>query len=235
MTRASLRRIALPALFAALLVASGVACSSDEDGSSEDTGQDLERFLEGLLLKEEDLPPGFTRGGLNISANERLAESAADPQAELARLEALGRQLGVEVTFAPQDNLAPEFPVGGGIENSISLYSTPEGASQAMNEGVESARQADWASIHPGLTEVTMQELPRPVGDESVWFRISGLDESGQRSIDDQVVYRIGAARIFLRVVSVFDPAAPPEVFADDVARWAEIVAGRTREALASG
>ena len=194
---------------------------------------DLESQLERVVLRTEDLPASLQRSSIIFSPNEDLAQSAPDAVAELARLDELGRLLGVEVAFVPRDP-GSELVVKGGIQNSVSLYRAAEGASQSLQEGVAGARQTDWVALYTDLKDVSVDELPREIGDESVWFRVSGLDQAGKVVVDDQVVFRVGRARAFLRIISSFADAALADQFASEVETCAEIVVGRARADFAA-
>lgn len=219
----------------ALAIALAAACGDGEGGQQEeDKGIDpeLQALLEGMVLRREDLPPGLERAGVSFSTNEDVAQAASDQEAELARLEGWGRQLGIDVSFVPGTDAPPDLPVHG-IQNSVTLYTAPDGASQSFRRAVEEARQADWLKRYPDLTEVEMEETNREVGDESVWFRVTGLDQSGNLVIDDQVAFRVGPVRSFLRVVSLFQVNTQRDAYLDEVASWARLVADRIGQAIA--
>ncbi len=191
--------------------------------------QDIEAQLAAAVLREGDLPDELQRSSLIFSTNEELSQGAPDEAAELARLEELGRQLGVEVAFVPLDPGTVSSPVRGGIQNSVSAYLAAEGAGRSLQEGVAEARQNDWESLYGDLTEISVEELPRDVGDESVWFRVIGRDQGDRLVVDDQVVFRVGRARVFLRVISAFADRGPADQFAGEVEECAAIVVGRAR------
>jgi len=238
-------------LLAALVVLAAVACSGgggDSDGPTptaapsfticgtpdaplDETAnpQDIEAQLAAAVLREGDLPDDLQRSSLIFSTNEELSQGAPDEAAELARLEELGRQLGVEVAFVPLDPGSASSPVRGGIQNSVSAYMAADGAGQSLQQGVAEARQNDWEALYGDLTEVSVEELPRDVGDESVWFRVIGRDQGDRLVVDDQVVFRVGRARVFLRVISSFAERGPADQFAEEVDECAAIVVGRAR------
>ena len=239
-------------LLAALVVLMAVGCSnggdSDEptptaasstvcgspDASPDVTAdpQDVRAQLAVVVLRDGDLPDDLQRSSVIFSTNEDLSQGALDEAAELARLEELGRQLGVEVGFVPLDPGSASTPVRGGIQNSFSAYLSADGAGDSLEAGIAEARQNDWPALYSDLSDVTVEELPREVGDESVWFRVVGRDQGDQFVVDDQVVFRVGRARAFLRVISSFAERAPADQFADEVAECAEIVVGRSRAIL---
>ena len=193
---------------------------------------ELQALLESMVLSSEDLPAGLQRVGLLFSTNEDIVESAPDPEAELAELERLGRRLGIDANFAPTGAVPEDFPVRGGIQNTVSLYTAPEGASESFQEGVDGARQTDWPSLYPDLRTVVADEVDRRLGDQSVWFRITGVDDSGQFIVDDQVAFRVGPARSFLRVVTAFDEGAGGDVYLNEVEGWARLVVDRIEREL---
>lgn len=237
---------ALP--LAALLMALGAACSGGDDGAPTDTAGpgpvcvssglaptglvaplDPQTELEAIVLRDEDVPD-LQRSSLTFSSNEDLADSAQDPEAELAKLEQLGRQLGVDVAFLPDANT--DSPVKGGIQSSVSIYQTADGASQSLQESIAEARQTDWEVRYPELTRVRDVEITRPIGDESAWFRITGRDPAGLVVIDDQVVFRAGRTRAFVRVVSQFADETALDPFIGEVAACAGIVVERAQAVL---
>jgi len=235
-------------LFAALAVLLVAACSGGSGGptptvrpsatlcgsapaspSAVVDPQDVEGRLAAVLLREGDLPDDLESSSLVFSTNEELSQGAPDETAELARLEELGRLLGVEVAFIPLDPGAASSPVRGGVQNSLSAYVAADGAGQSLQEGVAEARRNDWEALYGDLTEVFVEELPRDVGDESVWFRVIGRDQGDQVVVDDQVVFRVGRARVFLRVISSFADRGRADQFADEVEECAAIVVGRAQ------
>ena len=224
-------------LTAFVAVLAFAACSGGDDTTSSSTipTDNLEARLASTLLTENDAPAGFQRAALSYSTNQDLARSDIDSQAKLAKLDGWGRLLGVDTSFLPLDDLPADVPVRGGIQNSVSVYLNAQGAGQSLQEDIQKARQADWKQSYADLKDVAVVELPRSVGDESVWFRVTGLDSNGALATDDQVVFRAGSARAFLRVLSIFPAGSPTDVFADRVAQWAETVVQRTQQTFPGG
>ena len=240
-------------LLAALVVLLVAACSDDGDSADSSSTvaassticgtpdaspdvtadpQDVRAQLTAVVLREGDLPEELQRSSVIFSTNDDLSQGAPDEAAELLRLEELGREMGVEVGFVPLDQGSAASPVRGGVQNSVSAYESADGAGQSLQTGIDEARQYDWPALYGDLTDVTVEELPRNVGDESVWFRVIGLDQGDRVVVDDQVVFRVGRARVFLRVISSFAERGPADQFADEVEECAEIVVGRSRAIL---
>ena len=116
----------------------------------------------------------------------------------------------------------------------MSLYRTPEGASDSFAEGVRTARDTDWPPLYPGVQELEVAEIERPgIGDEAIWFRISGFDDGEALVVDDQVAFRVGSVRSFLRVVTVVDAGTGRDAYLDQVEAWARLVAERIAAASA--
>ncbi len=209
---------------------SSTVCGTPDAASDETANpQDIAAQLAAVVLREGDLPDNLQRSSLIFSTNDELSQGAPDEAAELARLEELGRQLGVEVAFVPLDPGSASSPVRGGIQNSVSAYVAADGAGQSLQQGVAEARQNDWPALYTDLTDVSVEELPRDVGDDSVWFRVIGRDQGDQVIVDDQVVFRVGRARVFLRVISSFADRGSADQFAGQVEECAAIVVGRAR------
>lgn len=191
-----------------------------------------ETQLEVILLQDDEVP-ALQRSSLIFSTNEDLAESAPDPDAELARLGEIGRILGAQADFIPTD-AASSTSIARGVQSSASLYTAADGASQSLQESVEETRLTDWDALYPELSSVRVEELTRTIGDESAWFRVRGSDPAGMPVVDDQVVFRAGRARAFVRVFGQFPDEDAIEGFADEVEACAEIVVKRARDILAA-
>lgn len=236
-----------------LLVA---ACGSDDDtvGGGELTQSpapgvtlsSLEQSLASVLLEESDLPPGLQGTAPIFSTNDDLA---ADSE-RLATIIATGRRLGVDVQFIPTDQLDPDYPVRGGIQSAASIYESPLGASETFLEAVGDARANDWAANYPSLTDVTVTEISRDVGEESVWLRVSGTAEcefivtpvpgegptptcsETKIVVLDNVLFRQGRVRGFLQVSGLFPPVSAQDVFVDQVLQWVELMTDRAQTAF---
>jgi hypothetical protein len=229
------------------------ACGGDDDdddpaesgspsAASPTTGT-IEEQLESILLNDDDVPDGLEGSGLAYSTNEQLAGSSEE---ELQRLNLLGRQLGVDLTFIPTAEIPMDTPGRGGIQNSASVYTNVPGASETFKTRIQAARTNDWAANYADLNDVKAAELQRPLGDESVWVRVTGLDECeadvppGEPSptiecrprltVIDHVLVRAGRNFIYLSAVSDTAAGSIPEVFAGDIQRWVQVVVDRARE-----
>ena len=226
----------LAALTLAVLLA--LACGGGDgggDGGGEDANGSVadpaaQALLEKMVLGEDDLPEGLAQLSGSFSTNEDLA---GDSEAELAKLEGWGRRLAYDLQFVPGPEASIDLEVQG-VQNTVSLYRTAQGASDSFAEGVMTGRATDWPAAYPDVREVEAEEIQPPgLGDENVWFRITGLDSSGRFFVDDQLVLRVGSVRSFLRVVAVFDSEAGRDAHQDQVEAWARLVAGRVVAALA--
>lgn len=247
------------ALFAPIALLTFVlACGGDDDGSGTPgpsgsggasptaTRDALQDKLASVLLTTEDVPQGLEASGLNFSYNADVAGS----QAELDRLNQLGRLLGVDLTFIPTDSLPEEEPVRGGIQNSASVYTEPEGASQTFQETVTSVRGTDWQQQYPDLANFEVHEVDQQVGDESIWIRVTGTETctaqtpagasptelpsvtcpSPRMIVDDYVIFRAGRVRSLIKVLSAHPLDSPADVFQETVAGLAGTVVQRAGE-----
>lgn len=178
-----------------------------------------QQLLEQMVLRAEDLPAGLAQVDVGTSTNEDLASSAANPEQELARLEGLGRLLGYEVSFVPGTESPPERGIVA-VSSGASLYLAADGASSSFANDAQKARDADWLASYPNLTDPTVTEVERPeLADESIWIRISGLQDEGQDTlfIEDFVVFRRSRVRGYLRAVSLVEASASRDAHLQDL------------------
>lgn len=223
----------------ALLVLGALAFAASGCGDGDDAEEivsEFEELLPQVVLEEEDFTTGVQQVSSFFSTNQDVADTAIDAEGELAKLERWGRVLGYDTQFAP----GPEAPVGieiQGVQSTASVYATTQGAADSFAEAVSDARDTAWAERYPGVADLEVEEVERPdLADEYVWFRISGMDEnSGKLVIDDQVAFRVGSVRGFLRVVTVFDPSEPRDVYQDEVAEWVRLLAARIADTAIPG
>ena len=133
-----------------------------------------------------------------------------------------------------QESAGPK--VSGFIVREAAQHFSSWRASESLQEGVAGVRESDLAASYPDLQDVAVEELDRQIGDESTWFRITGISDAGDLVIDDQVAFRVGSARSFLRAVSTFDADANAgrDAYLEEVAALAEVAASRIERALAS-
>ena len=212
----------------ALACGGGDGDGGDANGSEIDP--EAQALLEKMVLQEGDLPDGLAQLSASFSTN---ADLAGDSEEELEKLEGRGRQLAYDLQFVPGPDASIDLEVQG-IQNTVSLYRTAQGASDSFAEGVTTGRDTDWPAAYPDVREVEVEEIEPPgLGDESVWFHITGVDPGGRWFVDDQLVLRAGSVRSFLRVVAVFDSEAGRDAHLDQVEAWARLVAGRVEAALA--
>jgi hypothetical protein len=153
----------------------------------------------------------------------------------------------VDLTFIPTETLPENEPVRGGIQNSASVYTNTGGASQTFQETAAEARSTDWKAGYPELSNVTVIEVNRQVGDESLWIRISGFETctvqtpvgqtpggpvetfacpGGKFVVDDYVIFRAGRTRSLLKVLSQH-ATSESGIFEEQVQAWAELVVER--------
>lgn len=221
--------VALPVLALLSIVAAGCSGGGGQEGEIDLADRAL---LERMVLTAEDLDNGMQQVSAALSTNKDVAGSLPESEEQLEQLEQWGRKLGYDVEFQPTEASPPDLPVQG-MQNTASLYETAGGAADSMAEGVVKARQTDWDALYPGLSEFNVDERSFDLGDETLWFRISGIEQPGGRLIlDDQVVVRVGRVRSFLRVVSVHPPGSDREIYADQVGAWAQVLVQRIQDAL---
>lgn len=250
-----MRRLITVATLLALALAA-VACGAGDDGPG-DTGTpvgaspsatrgELETKLASVLLQVSDVPAGLQSSGLNYSFNADVAGS----QEELDRLDTLGRLVGVDLTYVPTESLPENEVVRGGIQNSASVYTNADGASQTFQETVTSVRATDWQQSYPDLADFSVHEVARTVGDESIWLRISGTETctaqtpvgasptelpsvtcpSPRKVVDDYVIFRAGRTRALIKVLSAHPLDSPKDVFEDQVQAWSQLVVDRANQ-----
>ena len=206
------------------------AACGGSDGS--DGGGDVREQLTRMVLRLEDLPSGYTEEKGDYSENEDVA---LGNQEKLARLEEQGRILGYDTAFPRGDVSEKEAPFVG-VDSSVSLYETAEGASASWKEAVEEARSTDWAAVLD-FGDTRVEEVQRSIGEETVWIRVTGVVELGEEQtpilvIDDQILIRDGRARGFLRSFAAIEGSSDRAALIDDVAALAEQQVRRMREAL---
>ena len=230
------------------------ACGGDGDVdvtpgiSASPVDNSLEGRLASILLTEDDVPAGLQGAGLHYSTNEDVA---GDFPEEIKRLRELGRLLGVDYTLIPTETLPQSVPIRGGIQNSASVYVDASGASDSFLETVAQARANDWELGYPELEDFSVVELDRPVGDESLWIRITGIESDciiethpgvspdalpsvtcppPRVVVDDYVIFRAGRVRSLVKVLSTHPIVASEDVYASQVQHWADIVVERARD-----
>jgi len=214
------------------VVAVGCRGSGKEAGGEED-----QALLEQVVLTADDLPAGLQRVSATFSTNEQAAEGAPDPEEELSKLESWGRRLGYEVTFLRGAETPPDFPVRG-LQIVASLYDTAQGASFSLADDVSVAQSADWPQSYPQLTDVEVEEVGASgIGDQRYWIRVTGFDSLNPTAlrVDDQVTFRVGRVRAFLRVDAEFPGATDRTVYSDQVEGWARLLSERIAGVLAAG
>ena len=215
------------------LLAIALALSWGCGGGADENTAELEQLLSRMALTPDDFPLGLQQASATYSTNEDVADGFADAEAALQRLESLGRRLGHDVQLVP----GPEAPAGmviRGIEVTVSIYETPEGASQSFEDGANDARATDWERLYSNLTELDVQERPTDeLGDQAIWFRVSGIDDHDRLSVDDQVARRVGPVRGFLRVATLFGQGVDRDIFIPQVSGWTQTLAERIQTSLA--
>lgn len=241
------------------LAALAVACGGDDDAPGDTSGsptiapsgtvdpnqQALRDQLASILLQANEVPPGLDVGAPIFATNE---QAAGTNQEALQHMIETGRQLGADKTFLPTDRLSPAESVRGGVQSSASVYTGAAGAAQTFQETVDEARANDWAANYPDLEELRVDEIPQTIGDESLWLRISGLEqceaavtntpgpdgtvppatcEGKKRVILDNIIFRVGRVRALISVSSLVAQQAEPDILVPQFKGWADLVAGR--------
>lgn len=195
----------LAALLAALLLAPLAAACGDDDGNGNGNGDDaFRRVLASMVLQIDDVPDGMQSLGTSYSTNEDAASGLGrGPTKE--QLDAWGRILGHSNDFQATEPTTESSITA--ISTSVSIYQTPQGASDSFTNRVSAARGADWATAHSDLTEFQQEDLQRDLGvDDMLWLHFTGYKEIGpgdRRLIsDDQVVFPVDRAWGFIGVIS---------------------------------
>ena len=194
--------------------------------------EDVEETLRRMLLQPDDLVPGFVRVDETFTTNEDLIASSADPDATREEVELWGRILAYEATFHPGP-AAPPGTVAQAINSSSSLYDTAEGAALSFTDVRESVEETDWQAAQPDLEQFQQELIEREsMADELVWLRLSGLAPAlGGIVIDDLIIFRVGRARGFLRVLAV-SPDEDRNLILGDVEGWVRAQIQRMKDAL---
>ena len=255
--------LAMRRLFAALLVSLAVlfiACGNDGSADPTPTGSaapgtatlsPLEASLFAVTLQPSDLPDGLEASAPDFQTNEEFAGNDPDM---LQRLIELGRQLSVDVQYIPTDRLEETTPLRG-LQSSASAYTEPEGASESYQEIAAQASAVDWAAGYPELQDAQVRQVDESLGDESLWFRISGQlacsvlitptpDMSGvvpsascaetKLFIVDEVIFRTGRVRAYLKITTLFDPDAADDSYVDQIKDWADLITQRAQSEFPS-
>jgi len=241
-----MRRLFSCAVLCALLLVV-VACGGGDDPNGSATPattgpggiatlSGLQGQLAAVLLQPSDVPDGLDAGAPAFSTNQDIA--GTDQQA-LQQLVEQGRQLGVDVTFLPTPRLDPASPIRGGIQNSASVYTSSLGAGDSFRQTEAAARGNNWQANHPEMLELKVTEVPVTFGDESIWLRLAGKDcltsppnGSTAQPCDGQqhmvfldiVIFQVGRVRAFLQTQTLFDVAAAPDVYQDQISQWAAAI-----------
>jgi hypothetical protein len=158
-----------------------------------------------MVLQPADVPQGLEQAGESFTTNEQLAAPGVGIRPSIEKIEEWGRILGYERDF--QAAGAVSGPPVFAMNSAASLYEEPNGTSDSFADIAQQARDTDWATFYPELKEFQVDEVERglPV-DEMLWLRISGLrpKSTGDGHVlvaDDQVVFRVGRVRAFVRVL----------------------------------
>ena len=159
-----------------------------------------------MVLQREDVPEGLEQAGEQFTTNEELAAPGIGVRPGIEKIEEWGRILGYERDFQAAGFGGSGPPIIG-VNPAASLYEAPEGASASFADVAQQARDTDWAQFYTDLTEFEVREVDRDVpADEILWLRLSGLRPSTTGGgplllVDDQIVFRVGQVRAFLRVL----------------------------------
>jgi hypothetical protein len=189
-----------------------------------------------MVLQEAQVPEGQARAGEDFTTNEQLVASGVGGAPEAAKIEEWGRVLGYETDFQAAE--LPSGPLITGINTAGSVYKTPEGATASFNDTAQRARDADWGAFYTDLTEFQEQEIQRDLPADGVfWLRLSGLraridGEGHVLVVDDQIAYRVGPVRGFLRVLTSEDEGTDRNLEVTRVEALLRTQIQNTREAL---
>lgn len=170
--------------------------ATDEDG--------LQDVLPDLILQFEDLPEGLQPLGGSFSTNAEAASGLGTGPTQ-AQLDEWGRILGFAADY---QRTAPTGTANvTAINTSVSLYATPEGATESFENRIPQAREADWQPSHADLEEFQQEELsPDLPVDDLFWMHLTGFQPIGpdERVLvsDDQIVFLVGETWGFIGVVS---------------------------------
>jgi hypothetical protein len=189
-----------------------------------------------MVLQETDVPQGLQRAGEDFTTNQELTESGLGGAPPAERVEEWGRILGFETDFQAAE--LPAGPLITGIDTAASLYKTTEGATASFEETAQRARDADWTLVHEDLDEFQQREVQRDLpADGSMWLRLTGLRPrvSGGGHVlvvDDQIIYRVGTVRGYLRVLTSEDGAIDRDLVIQQVEALLRRQIQNTRDAL---
>jgi hypothetical protein len=220
----------------ACFVLAAAACGGDDDDDSNTPSEQEQRdLLTRMVLTEGDLPDGLVELNRSFTNNDESARGAADPQAELEKFETWGRVLGLSVAFVlSPDAEGPQTFLA--VQSDASLYGDAQGCHLSYEDDVDRAKQADWATSFPELTEVRVAELDVSEigGDEAYWLRVVGKTQSEQPELKaiDLLVLRVDRVRAFMRVEAEYLAEAPADSGRGQTLIWAQIVEARMRQEL---
>jgi hypothetical protein len=234
----NLRKTAIQSGLAAIVFASvslaAVACGDDDDGSADGDRAAQEALLDQMVLTEAEVPDELIELSRAFQTNEESANNSNDPEGVLEQFETWGRQLGLSVAFVVNPQAAgPRTFLG--VQSDASLYEDDRGCRLSHQDAVDRAHEADWAAAFQQITETEVSEIDAAgIGDEAYWFRVSGVTVAEPQTLltIDQVLFRVGRARGFLRVEAEFPADAPRNSGQGQVQLWAEFIAMRMRESL---
>jgi hypothetical protein len=217
-------------------IAAGCGGDDDDDGPAASNGsrEEQEALLEVMVLAEAEVPDTLVQVDRSVSTNEEAAAGAPDAAEVQQRYDTWGRQLGMNVSYTA-DPQSPGPHTFLGILSEATLYGDQQGVARAYDFDVERAREADWAASFPDLTNVEVVEKEAPgFGDEAYWLRITGLTVAEPQTLTaiDQVIFRVGRARAYLRSDAQFLAAAPRDSGEGQILTWAQIIESRMRAAL---
>jgi hypothetical protein len=227
-----IRQASVLGVFAAAICVLASACGGGDSVSEEEAREALPR----MVLQETDVPEGLQRAGEDFTTNQQLTEGGLGGAPPAERVEEWGRVLGYETDFQAAE--LPAGPLITGLDTAVSLYKTPEGATASFEDTAARAREADWATYYDDLREFQQREVERelPV-DGAVWLRLSGMrprvDAQGHvLVVDDQIIYRVGTARGYLRVLTSQDGAIDRDLVLQQVEALLRTQIQNTRDGL---
>jgi hypothetical protein len=210
------------------------ACGSGDDGGTDRspsvtaTADPLQSALESMVLVEAELPAGMQRVSATFNTNEEAAEGAADPEAEIRKFDTWGRRLGYTASYIAVGDAEGQTVLG--VTSEVNAFADAQGASLAYDDLQGRAAAADWANSFPQLDtiEVTYPDAAG-FGDEAYWIRVTGftIEEPRTLFVVDQLIFRAGEVRAFLRSDTQFPPDASRDIHQDQFGQWATLMTDR--------
>jgi hypothetical protein len=191
-----------------------------------------------MVLQQGDVPETLEPTGERFTTNEELAGPGIGVRPGAEQIEEWGRVLGYARDF--QAASVGSGPPVIGINSTASLYQKPDGAAGSFSDVARQARETNWAVFYDDLSEFEVREVDRDVPvDDLLWLRLSGFrpktSEPGSLFVaDDQITYRVGGVRGYLRVLTSQEDTNDRDLALDRAEALLRTQVQRTRDALDS-